>query len=189
MNHYHYIFTGTGLSALLTLFEMIQSGQFSDKKMLLMNLQNNDGDTVTLKNSEGTIVATLSYGSEGGDNQSLGRDPDFTGSFVKHSAITGNGGALFSPGYRNDGSTLSVVKNQIENFVMYPNPVSNGMLYMSSSSNLNKQVTIYAMNGQQVYSNSLQLEEKMNISNLTRGIYFVRIQEDGKISTRKLIVN
>ena len=72
---------------------------------------------------------------------------------------------------------------------MYPNPVSNGMLYMSSSSNLKKQVDIYAMNGQQVYSNSLQLEEKMNISNLTRGIYFVRIQEDGKISTRKLVVN
>ena len=37
MNHYHYIFTGNGLSALLTLFEMIQSGQFSDKKILLID--------------------------------------------------------------------------------------------------------------------------------------------------------
>ena len=35
MNHYHYIFTGNGLSALLTLFEMIQAGRFSDKKILL----------------------------------------------------------------------------------------------------------------------------------------------------------
>ena len=38
MNHYHYIFTGNGLSALLTLFEMIQSGRFSDKKILLIDL-------------------------------------------------------------------------------------------------------------------------------------------------------
>jgi len=37
MNHYHYIFTGNGLSALLTLFEMIQTGQFSDKKILLLD--------------------------------------------------------------------------------------------------------------------------------------------------------
>ena len=37
MKHYHYIFTGNGLSALLTLFEMIQSGRFSDKKILLID--------------------------------------------------------------------------------------------------------------------------------------------------------
>ena len=37
MNHYHYIFIGNGLSALLTLFEMIQSGRFSDKKILLID--------------------------------------------------------------------------------------------------------------------------------------------------------
>lgn len=37
MKHYHYIFTGNGLSALLTLFEMLKSGQFSDKKILLID--------------------------------------------------------------------------------------------------------------------------------------------------------
>lgn len=37
MNHYHYIFTGNGLSALLTLFEMIQTDRFSDKKILLID--------------------------------------------------------------------------------------------------------------------------------------------------------
>lgn len=37
MKHYHYIFTGNGLSALLTLFEMVKSGQFSDKKILLID--------------------------------------------------------------------------------------------------------------------------------------------------------
>lgn len=98
-------------------------------------------------------------------------------------------GTGLSFGTLNANLTLSVVKNQIENFAMYPNPVSNGMLYMSSANNVNKQVDIYAINGQKVYSKNLQLEEKMNISNLNRGIYFVRIEEEGKIATRKLLVN
>lgn len=37
MQHYHYIFTGSGLSALMTVYEMIQSGKFEDKEMLLID--------------------------------------------------------------------------------------------------------------------------------------------------------
>jgi hypothetical protein len=66
---------------------------------------NNGGDSITLNNGS-TDVLTTSYGSEGGDNQSLTLDPDVTGAEprVKHSLATGSGGALFSPGTRIDGS-------------------------------------------------------------------------------------
>ncbi|MGD2146801.1 MAG: ExeM/NucH family extracellular endonuclease [Anaerolineae bacterium] len=64
---------------------------------------NNSGDTVTL-NDGSTDQATVAYGAEGGDNQSLTRDPDVTGTFVAHSTATGSGGALFSPGTRVDGT-------------------------------------------------------------------------------------
>jgi lycopene beta-cyclase len=37
MQHYHYIFTGSGLSALMTVYEMINSGKFSDKTILLLD--------------------------------------------------------------------------------------------------------------------------------------------------------
>ena len=37
MQHYHYIFTGSGLSALMTVYEMILSGKFEDKTMLLID--------------------------------------------------------------------------------------------------------------------------------------------------------
>ena len=64
---------------------------------------NNGGDTVTL--SDGAISLSISYGSEGGNNQSLTLDPDVTGtSYVLHSTASGSGGALFSPGTRADGS-------------------------------------------------------------------------------------
>lgn len=69
---------------------------------------NNGGDTVTLNNGS-TDVATVSYGGEGGANQSLTRDPDITGAdpLVQHTTTTGAGGALFSPGTRVDGSAFA----------------------------------------------------------------------------------
>lgn len=61
---------------------------------------NNSGDTVTLADTLAAVIATLTYGSTGGDNQSLTRSPDLTGEFVKHSTVDT---ALFSPGTEVDG--------------------------------------------------------------------------------------
>jgi len=68
---------------------------------------NNGGDSVTLSDGVNS-AAVVSYGGEGGDNQSLTRDPDITGPepLVKHSTATGSGGALFSPGTMIDGSNF-----------------------------------------------------------------------------------
>ncbi|MCB0201696.1 MAG: ExeM/NucH family extracellular endonuclease, partial [Anaerolineae bacterium] len=68
---------------------------------------NNDGDTVTLNDGSSNVVS-YTYGPEGGDNQSLTRDPDITGPdpLIKHSTATGSGGALFSPGTQIDGSAF-----------------------------------------------------------------------------------
>ncbi len=69
---------------------------------------NNGGDTVTLNNGF-VDVTTAGYGSEGGDNQSLTRDPDGDGTsaLVKHTLATTSGGALFSPGSRADGTQFA----------------------------------------------------------------------------------
>ena len=37
MIKYDYIFAGTGLSALMTVYQMVLSGKFSDKKILLLD--------------------------------------------------------------------------------------------------------------------------------------------------------
>jgi hypothetical protein len=67
---------------------------------------NNGGDTVTLDDGAGP-VATATYGSAGGFDQSLTLDPDVTGaSFVQHTTATGSGGARFSPGTMIDGSAF-----------------------------------------------------------------------------------
>ena len=68
---------------------------------------NNTGDSVTL--AIGSLAAaSATYGSDGGDNQSLTLAPDITGaSYVKHSTATGSGGTLFSPGTQINGSLFS----------------------------------------------------------------------------------
>ena len=40
MKHYDYIFTGAGLSSLMTVYKMALSGDFSDKKILLIDSNN-----------------------------------------------------------------------------------------------------------------------------------------------------
>ena len=69
---------------------------------------NNGGDTVTLNNGSADVTSA-GYGSEGGDNQSLTRDPDGDGAsaLVRHSLATTSGGALFSPGTQADGSQFA----------------------------------------------------------------------------------
>ena len=68
---------------------------------------NNGGDTVTL-NDTMTDLESVTYGAEGGDNQSITLDPDLTGTppYVKHSVAMGSGGTLFSPGTKVDGVTF-----------------------------------------------------------------------------------
>lgn len=67
---------------------------------------NNGGDTITLDDGVASTLAYV-YGSEGGNDQSLTREPDITGSFVLHSNAAASGGALFSPGTQLDGAPFS----------------------------------------------------------------------------------
>ncbi|MEO0643778.1 MAG: lamin tail domain-containing protein, partial [Pseudomonadota bacterium] len=71
----------------------------------------NSGDLIELRDDTGTVVDSVGYGSAGsvtgGSDQSITRDPDATGGFVDHSAATGSGGALFSPGTQIDGTAFA----------------------------------------------------------------------------------
>jgi len=56
---------------------------------------NNGGDDITITDDDDNVLVSYTYGSEGGTNQSITRDPDVTGSFVGHTTTTGAG--AFSP--------------------------------------------------------------------------------------------
>ncbi len=84
---------------------------------------NNTGDDVILKDGANNIIDSYTYGSEGNNDQSIAREPDISGNFVKHNDITTNP-VNFSPGESNTDSTplpvelttflASVVDNNVE---------------------------------------------------------------------------
>ena len=84
---------------------------------------------------------------------------------------------------------ISEVLRSNNDYVMYPNP-TNGDLFISSKTTDTKHIAIINITGQVMseYSDNGK-EIKMDISNLSRGIYFVRVTENNAVSTMKLIRN
>ena len=85
-------------------------------------------------------------------------------------------------------ASLSVARNEIEGFGVYPNPVNSGEFSIRSMSNLERSVQIYDMLGKQVYNRQVQANERVQVSNLNSGIYILKVEEEGKTATRKLII-
>ena len=83
--------------------------------------------------------------------------------------------------------TLSSNFNEIENFRLYPNPVSNGKITISTQRNLTKQIAIYDILGKQVLSQKIT-SNQLSVASLNKGVYLLRVTEEGKTTVRKLIV-
>ena len=79
----------------------------------------------------------------------------------------------------------SVQKTEQLNF--YPNPVSNGKVYLTSNPTSTKEVEIFDVLGKSVFKVSTASKE-INISSLTTGVYIIKIKEGEVSATRKLIV-
>lgn len=82
---------------------------------------------------------------------------------------------------------LGVKQNAIAGLNMYPNPVSKGTLYITSNSSEAKSVSVYDLLGKQVL-NTKTSNNTVNVSSLKGGSYIVKITEDGKTDTKKLII-
>ncbi|MCF7569464.1 T9SS type A sorting domain-containing protein [Sabulilitoribacter arenilitoris] len=84
---------------------------------------------------------------------------------------------------------LSVAKDEIEGFSVYPNPVSNGEFFISTRENSVKNIGLYDVMGKMVLSKSIRNKESVDISNLNSGLYILKAEENGKKAISKLIVN
>ncbi|WP_269227112.1 T9SS type A sorting domain-containing protein [Flavobacterium eburneipallidum] len=82
---------------------------------------------------------------------------------------------------------LSVKQNEIAGLSIYPNPVSKGTLYITSSSSTAKSVVLFDVLGKQVLKTSTT-NNSINVSGLKNGVYIIKITEDGKTETKKLII-
>ena len=86
-----------------------------------------------------------------------------------------------------DITVASLENNTIAGFTMYPNPVNNGILNITTSQNLDKNIQIFNILGKQVLTTTIT-NTTVNVSNLNAGIYLIRIEEAGYFTTRKLVI-
>ncbi|MGA8854205.1 MAG: T9SS type A sorting domain-containing protein [Christiangramia sp.] len=75
----------------------------------------------------------------------------------------------------------------IDGLSIYPNPVTGGKVYISSTQNDDKIIEIYNVLGKPVHKTRLRGRE-LDVSTLTPGIYILKIQEGKAKATRKLVV-
>lgn len=85
-------------------------------------------------------------------------------------------------------ATLGIAKIDVSKFNAYPNPVTNGKLYISSESSSEKQVAIYSLLGQKVLETKTANNAEINVSQLAKGAYILNVTEDGKSDSKKLMI-
>ncbi|MEQ3661945.1 MAG: hypothetical protein ACJAYP_000626 [Flavobacterium sp.] len=93
-----------------------------------------------------------------------------------------------TPGDFAQGAVLSTRSfSAIDGLKMYPNPLSGNVLNFSTTLNAELNVQIFDILGKQVV-NSKVSNNTLNVSNLNAGVYIVKVTEEGKTATRKLVV-
>jgi Secretion system C-terminal sorting domain len=123
------------------------------------------GNTITLNNVGLTTPITFRF--YGWNAESTG------GSFsIDDVVISGSSG------------TLATTQNQISGLKVY---ISNNNLNITSDSNETKSVSVYNVLGKQVI-NTTTTGNPINVSDLSSGIYIVKVTENGKSNTVKVVI-
>ena len=82
---------------------------------------------------------------------------------------------------------LAVNQNTIAGFSISPNPVNNGIFYITTDANAERTVTVFDVLGKQVLHTTTS-ESAINVAGLNSGVYMVQVTEEGKTATKKLVI-
>ena len=83
-------------------------------------------------------------------------------------------------------STLSLEEDNISNTKFYPNPLKGNKLYIDTNQTLN--IEIFNILGKRLITDEVNSNKNyLNLSNLNSGIYLIKISNNNKTITKKLI--
>jgi hypothetical protein len=84
-------------------------------------------------------------------------------------------------------ATASLNDNNISGLKMYPNPLKGNTLFLTSTANENMSIQIFDVLGKEVLKSNV-INNAVNVSGLNAGVYIVKVTEEGKTATRKLVI-
>ncbi|RKS55838.1 putative secreted protein (Por secretion system target) [Gillisia mitskevichiae] len=96
---------------------------------------------------------------------------------------------LFAPKAiaQNTALPAFTTEKPIEGLSIYPNPVVGSKVYITTNKNQTKEVEIYNVLGKKILYARVTGKE-LDVSELTPGIYILKIKEGVTSATRKLVV-
>lgn len=80
-----------------------------------------------------------------------------------------------------------IQESSIEGLSLYPNPVTNGRVYIATKNDTEKEIQIFDVLGKKVFYTQLNSRE-LNLTSLSPGVYIIKIREEESSATRKLII-
>jgi hypothetical protein len=84
-------------------------------------------------------------------------------------------------------TTLGLNNFDSTSIIIYPNPVSNGVLTVKSSTTADLEVQLFNMLGQRVLTSKAL--GSINVSDLNTGVYLVRVIQGASFITKKIVIN
>ena len=97
--------------------------------------------------------------------------------------------ANFYPNW-GDTCTFSIAENSLNNFKVYPNPVENQLNLSWSSIDFSDEmnIQIFNLNGEKVFEQSNdQKSSEINVSQLSSGVYLLKIISGEKSAVRRIV--
>ena len=102
-------------------------------------------------------------------------------------AATAIGITAFGDFAIGENDPLSVKDNISKKYTLYPNPVYNGVLYISSDNSSERSVEIYDLIGKKVFSAN-SISDMLQINSLKTGIYLAKVKTDKATSVQKIVI-
>ncbi len=184
-----------------------QTFTFANNITMILNTDN-QGSQCTWEIID-TSGAVIESGGPYGNNQNINESFNLDGDCYKFNLYDtgGNGGGsvvLFdtnsnviysSNGDYGEGASVSfstdgflgIGTNEFEQLAIYPNPASNTFTIQNAE---NAQVSIYDILGKKILEvDQISNQQEVEISKISTGTYFVRIERNGSAIVEKLVIN
>ncbi len=84
-------------------------------------------------------------------------------------------------------TTFSLEDKFKDRFVVFPNPATNGFVNITSGSQAPKDIHVYDVLGKLLIKQTIS-GSRLNIQNLKAGVYILKVTQDGRSETKKLVI-
>jgi len=91
---------------------------------------------------------------------------------------------------KNNVATEQVkADSSLDKVQIFPNPVTNGKIFINAETASSKTVELYDMLGKRIFITEMSgYQKELNVTNLKAGVYILKLSEKNNSITRKIVI-